>query len=44
MEYLYEGMEEVFGRKNDSRHSNNLVLISQLLIGIIILSQNIQMF
>ena len=44
MEYLYEGMEEVFGRKNESRHSNNLVLISQLLIGIIVLSQNIQMF
>ena len=37
-------MEEIFNNKNDSRHSNRLILSSQLITGIAILSQNVQMF
>ena len=44
MDYFYEGMEDIFRNANDSRHSNAFVLTSQLITGIIILSQSIQMF
>ena len=43
MEHIFEGVEEIFGN-NDSRYSKVFVLASQIFIGIIILSQNIQMF
>ena len=44
MEHLYEGMEEIFSSKDASRHSNSFIIASQILISIIVLSQNIQMF
>ena len=44
MEHFYEVMEEIFNNKNDSRHSSRFILGLQIIIGVAILSQNVQMF
>ena len=44
MEHLFDGIEEIFSNKYVSQHSNKRVIISQIIINIIILSQQIQLF
>ena len=41
MEHFYEGLAEIFASEN---RSNAFVLLTQIIIGVIILSQHIQMF
>ena len=44
MERFYEVLGEIFGNKKESGNSNAFIVLSQIFIGIIILTQNIQMF
>ena len=44
MEQFYEGIEEIFICQNDSLSSNFYIIASQILIGIVTLSQSVQMF